>query len=53
MNIPKIELDMIPGIEGAQALFGTAMQAGVIDDRIVDIMVFIYEIIPPEGGALF
>ncbi|NJO13886.1 MAG: hypothetical protein HC870_01330 [Rhizobiales bacterium] len=53
MNIPKIELDQIPGIDGALALFGTVMQAGHLDDRIVDIMVYIYEIIPPEGGALF
>jgi hypothetical protein len=53
MNIPKIELDQIPGLEGAQALFGTVMQAGHLDDRIVDIMVYIYEIIPPEAPSLF
>jgi hypothetical protein len=52
MNFPKIDLDQIPGLEGAQALFGTGMQAGHLDDRIVDIMVYIYEIIPPES-ALF
>ena len=48
MKLPKISLDQIPGLETAQALFGSVMQAGgQSDDRIVDIMVFIYEIIPP------
>lgn len=49
MNIPKIDLDLIPGLEGAQALFGAVMQAGHQDDRIVDIMVYLYEIIPPAA----
>lgn len=50
MNFPTIQLDQIPGLEGAQALFGAVMQAGgANDDRIVDIMVYIYEIIPPEA----
>jgi hypothetical protein len=49
MNIPSISLDQIPGLDGAQALFGTAMQAGFIDDRIIDIMVFIYEVYPPQA----
>ncbi len=49
MNFPTIAIDQIPGLEGAQALFGSVTQAnGPIDDRIVDIMVYIYEIIPPE-----
>lgn len=48
MNFPKIDLDLIPGLDGAQALFGSVMQAGgPIDDRIVDIMVYLYEVIPP------
>ncbi|MFN4020503.1 MAG: hypothetical protein ACK4IC_08295 [Erythrobacter sp.] len=50
MNIPQINLDQIPGLEGAQALFGAVLQAqGPIDDRIVDIMVFLYEAMPPEA----
>ena len=50
MNIPRINLDQIPGLESAQALFGAVMRAddGPIDDRIVDIMVFLYEAMPPE-----
>lgn len=48
MKIPKISLDQIPGLEGAQALFGSVMQAGGhLDDRIVNIMVYIYDIVPP------
>ncbi len=50
MNIPRINLDQIPGLDGAQALFGAVLQAdGPIDDRIVEIMVFLYEAMPPEA----
>lgn len=50
MNIPRISLDQIPGLDGAQALFGAVLQAdGPIDDRIVEIMVFLYEAMPPEA----
>lgn len=50
MNFPQINLDKIPGLDGAQALFGSVLQAegGPIDDRIVDIMVYLYEVMPPE-----
>lgn len=50
MNIPSIDLAQIPGLEGAQALFGAALSAGAqVDDRIVDIMVYLYEVMPPEA----
>lgn len=52
MNLPVIELDQIPGLEDAAALFGAVLQAGgTNDDRVVEIMVYLYEIIPPS--ALF
>lgn len=48
MNFPRINLDQIPALDGAQALFGSVLQAeGPIDDRIVEIMVFLYEAMPP------
>lgn len=50
MDFPKINLDQIPALEGAQALFGSVLQTnGTLDDRIVDIMVYIYEVLPPES----
>jgi hypothetical protein len=50
MNFPQINLDQIPMLEGAQALFGSALRAeGPIDDRIVEIMVYLYEVMPPEA----
>lgn len=49
MEFPRISLDQIPGLDGAQALFGAVLQAeGPIDDRIVEIMVYLYEAMPPE-----
>lgn len=48
MHIPTISLDQIPRLEGAAALFGAVMQAGGgNDDRIVEIMVYRYEVMPP------
>ena len=49
MTVPTISLDQIPGLEGAAALFGAVMQAGGSnDDRIVEIMIYLYEVLPPE-----
>ena len=53
MNFPHINLDQMPLLERAQALFGSVLQAsgGPIDDRIVEIMVYLYEAMPP-GSVL-
>lgn len=46
--MPKIDLTNIPGLESAQALFGTVKeQTGLVDDRIVEIMVYLYNTAPP------
>ena len=51
MNIPTIDLSQIPLLEGAAALFGALAQTpGKNDDRIVEIMVYLYEVLPPESG---
>ena len=50
MNIPTIDLSQIPLLEGAAALFGALAQTpGSSDDRIVEIMIFLYEVLPPEA----
>jgi hypothetical protein len=50
MNLPSIDLTAIPGLETAQGLFGSAMQAGATyDDSIVAIMVYIYDTSPPAA----
>lgn len=47
MKLSTVDLDMIPLLDGAAALFGTVIQAGGRnDDRIVQIMIYLYEIIP-------
>ncbi|MEM8726279.1 MAG: hypothetical protein AAGE86_12230 [Pseudomonadota bacterium] len=46
--MPKIDLSSIPGLEKAQALFGSLnSDEGGSADPIVDIMVFIYDTTPP------
>jgi hypothetical protein len=50
MTIPMISLDLIPALDGAAALFGTLAQTpGSNDDRIVEIMVLLYETFPPAA----
>ena len=53
MDLPKIDLASLPGLDIATGLFGSlAAEAGpTVDDRIVVIMVYLYEIAPTE--ALF
>lgn len=46
MNLPKIDLDSLPGLETAQGLFGSLSElaSASVDDRIVVLMVYIYEL---------
>ncbi len=52
MQLPKIDLASLPGLETAQGLFGSLseMASGSVDDRIVVLIVYLYEVIPP-GSA--
>ncbi len=50
MDLAKIDLASLPGLETANGLFGSAMQSGATyDDRIVVIMVYLYDTIPPAA----
>ena len=48
MNLPKIELDSLPGLDTVQGLFGSLsnLASASVDDRIVVLMVYIYELVP-------
>lgn len=54
MNLPKISLDSIPGMDAVAGVFGSISGPGS-DDRIVIIMVYVYEQAPPDSftSALF
>ncbi|MBV7264679.1 hypothetical protein [Erythrobacter ani] len=44
MNLPKIDLATIPGLETAQGLYGSATQFGAAyEDSVVAIMVYVYD----------
>lgn len=50
MNTPKIDLAGLPGLESAQGLFGSLAQTTAsYDDRVVAIMVYVYDVMPPEA----
>lgn len=49
MNIPKIDVSAVPGLESAQGLFGSIKQASApYEDGVVDVMVYVYDVLPPE-----
>jgi hypothetical protein len=51
MNLPKLNLDNLPGLDAVQGLFGSLsdLATASVDDRIVVLMVYIYEMIPPPS----
>ncbi len=50
MNIPKIDPASIPGLDTATGVFGSvATDAATNGDRVVAIMVYIYETVPPSA----
>ncbi len=50
MNLPTILLDNLPGLANAPGLVGSFIDTDTpgIDDRLVYLMVFLYEVFPPE-----
>ena len=52
MNAPKIDLSAIPGLDTAQGLFGSLSQTTAsYDDGVVAVMVYVYDVMPPEVVA--
>ncbi|MEP3049964.1 MAG: hypothetical protein ABJP48_03285 [Erythrobacter sp.] len=48
MNLPKIDLASLPGLDSAVGLFGSATQSGAnYDDTVVVIMVYVHDVIQP------
>ena len=48
MNVPKIDLGSLPGLETAKGLFGSLSQTTAnYDDGVVAVMVYVYDVIPP------
>ena len=47
MNLPKIDLDSLPGLDTVQGLFGSLsdLASASVDDRIVVLMVYVYEVV--------
>lgn len=54
MKLPSIDLSNLPDLDIATGLFGSLsdLATAASDDRVVIIMVFIYETIPPVAGGL-
>ncbi len=50
MNLPTIDLASVPDLDMATGIFGSLspLAGPGSDDRIVIIMVYVYDMIPPE-----
>ncbi|QZD89130.1 hypothetical protein K3148_09805 [Qipengyuania aurantiaca] len=50
MNLPKIDLSSLPGLDTVTGLFGSLVSEGgpTVDDRVVVIMVYVYETVATE-----
>lgn len=51
MELPAIDITSLPSLDTVTGLFGSLSAAGgpTVDDRVVVIMVYVYEMIPPEA----
>lgn len=51
MELPRIDLSDLPGLESATGPFGTLSDLATAqsDDRIIILMVWLYEVMPPQG----
>ncbi|MBX7492541.1 hypothetical protein K3163_04895 [Qipengyuania sp. 1NDW9] len=51
MNLPKIDLTSLPELDTVTGLFGSlsASEDPTVDDRVVVIMTYIYEVAPPAA----
>ncbi|MEL6738253.1 MAG: hypothetical protein AAFO28_04960 [Pseudomonadota bacterium] len=51
MNTPIIDVTSLPGLETAQGLFGSLAKASAgYGDEVVAIMVYVYDVMPPEAA---
>lgn len=50
MQLPSIDLAELPDLDSATGLFGSLSDLAMahFDDRIIIIMVYLYEVMPPE-----
>lgn len=52
MNLPEIDVSALPDLDTLTGLFGSVLhpaQAASSDDRIIILMSYLYELLPPEG----
>lgn len=52
MKLPKIDLSALPDLDTLTGVFGSLLhpaQAVSSDDRIIILMSFIYEVLPPDA----
>ncbi|UVI38451.1 hypothetical protein [Qipengyuania spongiae] len=53
MDLPRIDLDSLPGLDVAQGIFGSLsdLATATVDDRMIVLMVYVYDAMNPGLGA--
>ena len=49
MTLPEIDIDEIPGLEAKTGTYGSITPGGVSDDRVIAVMVYVYNTASAEG----
>lgn len=51
MNLPKIDLQELPDLDTVRGVFGSLSETATasVDDRVVVVMVYVYETLPPAN----
>ena len=49
MKLPEIDLDELPGLETQTGVYGSINGGGKSDDRVIAVMVYLYETASCEG----
>ncbi len=51
MKLPKIDLSSLPDLDTLAGIFGSIAESSgpTVDDRVVVIMTYLYELAPPEA----
>ena len=50
MQLPTIDLSVLPDLDLMTGMFGSVsdLAQAAVDDRIIIIMVYVYEVVPPD-----
>lgn len=52
MAFPKIDISALPGLDSVTGMFGSIVDGGPYNDKILAIMVYVYDAAPPPEALM-